>query len=580
MLETLNFARAKEGLMALDEFISGKRGSQDLPPFALPTRYHTSPALNGVCDFDYYLGIQTRVQRFLGFRLSLDQITGLGNTIYVIPHSEISRGQTPYYWLTLHSDSSENSPILTTCRLRPEEEKHKIIFQGWHGLEEQLLADYVLGRNNLRFTDLLPFVLTNINKGYLRNYRIAAQKELTVSIGENSKLQDGDILKFVHKTDDQRLYEWLEILKDVSPLPEERWPLICSYRLLPEEHRFYSTGWLGPERQLLLDRIQGRPEVNFEDLKPIIADVWGNGESISLFELRTNLPKGTIYFKPGFLAPKEKAIIIPKRDGQGIYEWLDLYSLNPTTKEPQGEILASGRITPDGINQRDWHGVEKQLLKDFIDGKISFVFLKPITFTVGRCKAYVNLWKEDGKKIYLVFSSSFNAETQDALTLEPEKETEEGADFILLKNNTPLARYRLNSKDRKFICLDNFVINRDRKFEYNPHLNVFVDEKGDNWITKSAALKRLGIAFSTLKGILESVDVIQYKWFEIDHILYLYSENELRAKAKESNIKLKVRQKDKSNSVSIKDLEDYEQLLLNGQIISFEEFMDRKERQK
>lgn len=475
MTETLNYVPAKEGLTALDCFLARKSNYEDVLPFTLPVRRSIGEGEYSV--FRYHLGVSTGVKRMFRFSLSNKKLTALSDDIYVTPHSEISRGYNPYYWLNLHASLETDSPILISCRLRPEEEKHKIDFLTWHGLEEQLFADYVLDINGLQFADLLPVNLTVINRDFLSNYWIAAVKRLSIRLGNNPNVQNGDILRFVFKTDDQKLYKWVDILKVVPELPEERWPLISSYRILPEEHRLYSNGWHGPERQLLLDRILGRSGIEFKNLRPIKAFISNNGKKVNLVSsadlasvrrgIQTQPILLDLYLKNPLAEGEEtETISIPKQDNEKIYEWLEIYCLNPQTDEPIGEMMTSARITPEGLNQRDWPGIEKQLLKDYISGLIKFDHLKDIKIQVGNAET-IHLCMAEGR-MYLGLLPRFKLKPNDNLILAPEKETEEGTDFLLVKDGTNLARYRLDLKTKKFTCIDNFVETESKDLSMTP----------------------------------------------------------------------------------------------------------------
>ena len=354
--------------------------------------------------------------------------------------------------------SGTDSVVLRSCRLRPEEETHKIDFLNWHDLEEKILADYILGNNDLKFADLLPWTVEVLQKGGLR-YRIAEIAELLVKIDKN-KVSYGDNLRFIPRTDDQRLYEWIDILKIDGVLPEDKWPLVSSYRMLLAKHRIYSKDWFGSERQLLIERIQEKPDIKFANLRSIRAKAIACGEMVYFFPPKSTKLRGYFNLEPGVLASGEETISIPKQDNNGIYEWLELYRFDALTNEPTGDILASARLTTEGLNQRSWLGVEKQLLKDYTNGLVSFEYLKPITIKMGKDKYIIGLWwqKNTGRGIDLTISRSFNLKLGDRVTLIPEKETEEGTDFLLTKDGATLARYRLDLKTKKFTCIDNLVV--------------------------------------------------------------------------------------------------------------------------
>ncbi len=251
----LNFVSAKEGLTVLSNFVGGKSKYGDLSPFTLPVKY-TTPQGRHCLAFSYYVGDNiSGDSRYFKFFLPRSEGKFLEDMIYIVPHRHITRGLAPYYWLDFYASPRNDAHILTSGHLSLAEGNTKVKFQGWHGLEEQLLVDYVRGINNLSFEDLLPFSLIGIDKSHLKDYRLAGMAQFSIKIDKNKNIQDGDDLRLVPRTDDQRLYEWVDILKIDPLLPEHRWPLICSYRILVTESRIYSRGWFEPEKQLLLDHM-------------------------------------------------------------------------------------------------------------------------------------------------------------------------------------------------------------------------------------------------------------------------------------------------------------------------------------
>lgn len=459
MVETINYASQKEGLIALDRFVERKSRYADLLPFSLPVIYKKDDHRG--YRFDYRVGFyKGGGVRYLTFHLSEEQISSLGELIYALPHSEVSIGQNPYYWLTLHSTPEVDSHALASCRLRPEEETHQIDFRTWHGLEERLLVDYILGLNNLKFTNLSPFNVMISKKGVYTSfleYYIGGVSELLITFRKQRYIQDNNNFRFIPRTDDQKLFEWLDILQSNPLLPEEMWTRISSYRILSAEHRIYSMGWFGSDRQLLIERMQGKPEIKFYNLRPIRAKATAGGETVYFFPSQSTKLRGYFNIEQGILVSGEETISIPNQDDQGLYEWLELYKFEPLTNNPIGEVIASARITSEGINQRSWIGVEKQLLKDYTNGLLRFEHLRPVTIRVGEYRDQICLWWQENKTINLPIQRGLNQKTGDELTLIPEKETEEGTDFFLVKDSITLARYRLDLKTKKFKCIDNLI---------------------------------------------------------------------------------------------------------------------------
>lgn len=348
MTEALNYVSSKEGLTALNNSLAQRNIDDVLPDFVLPVRYTTDDQGGGY--FSYSLGSRkSGAPNHLAFYLPKEQIDRLKESIYVVQHKDGSRGLSPYHWLNFHTSSAADTPVLTSCCLRIRDNTHQIDFQRWHGFEEQLLTDYILGLNGLKFGELLPFNTTMPKIGRhagLLIYHIGGNIDLLIKLAKQELIQDQNVLRFIPRTDNQALYEWIDILKITPELPEERWPLVSSYRILASEHR---------------------------------------------------------------------------------------------------------------ISSKDWFGHERQLLKDFANGLLNFHYLKPVGYEVRNVVHYIDLWYEEGIGVRLPALRRFNLKLGDRVILKPEKESEEGADFLLVKDGTTLARYRLDLKTKKFSCIDNLT---------------------------------------------------------------------------------------------------------------------------
>lgn len=447
MPESITYTPLKEGLTALNRFLAGATEFSAVPPFSLPVRYKRQKGEN-LYACEYRNGPLFR----LNFRLSEDHLASLSESIFALPHSETTRGLRPYYWLNLHATPDGDLPVLDSCRLRPENKAHKINFKAWHSLEEQLLADYIMGINGIRFVDLLHFDLKVTSLVSLRDYRIAGKTGRSLGIHINGNdINIGDTLRFVPKTDDQKLYEWIDILKSSEQLPEERWPLILSYRILPKEQRIYSLGWYGPERQLLMDRMSDKPEIRFENLRPIRATAVSGTNSVTLFYIKGGLKARFLDLVPKHLAPGEETISIPKTDEYGIYEWLEIYRFDPLTKGSTGEIIDSSRITPEGLSKQDWLGkAEKQLLKDYTKRLVRFDQLKPVELKIGKRTTFIHLWVGEKNNVYLILPRKFKLKAGDVISLVPEEETNDETTFLLTKGEQLLARYKYDFKTMQF----------------------------------------------------------------------------------------------------------------------------------
>lgn len=500
-------------LTQIGDFFNGNLEFSQLQPMVLERPRDESAAPG------FYLGLLEKKVLFLRYP------TGLLDRTLVVPGSETQKGQLPYYWLDFFNPPFENlTPERfpdASCRLKPYDLHNPIDLMSWHGLGEQLLADYLLGKNGIAVDDLIPFSI------YLRsqttNYNIAAQKELRLRLFHNPKVKMGDTLRVIPHHDEFNLYRWIDVMKIEWGALVVGLTGVGSYRLFPELGTFSALDWQGPESQMLVDYLSGKAGLEFKDLLPIRKIVPPSARSIilALFRVRNNLDI-RMFFPPGVLSPGEEVIVLPKQDDQGYYQWLELYRYDPRVQGPTGECLASGRLLDGKLEQSKWPGAERQLLVDFMSRSVPFENLRPIPLKMGKTVS-LGICKSDGQKIYVIVSKLFGLKEDDELSLVPEENGEDGPRFLFKKGEIDLGRYRLDLESKLFQIEDVFYQAEDIWFDKKTQ--VYVDTDGEKWIPITKLSAEFSGAIETLRSHLQKVETITYRF---NHNVTLYKESEAR----------------------------------------------------
>lgn len=501
------FLSQEEGLRLLGQFLRQETPFGSLQPFVL--EFSRSLVEGKSRQMRFYIGPSGSVQSGHNYmNLLITQTQELGPFLYVIPRAEQERGINPYYWLDFYNEEIENlegKPV-TACRLDPEKSKSKIDFRYWHGLEEQLLVDLILGNNGVMPSDLLPFVirLTGANSYYLDSYRTHG---LRINLKGSPLLNGNNELKVVPRTDEQNLYHWIDIFKVLHDTPEDLWPKVSSYRIIPGEQKLISNNWSNPEIQVLIDYLSGVEGVSFENLRPIKVKLRAKSERVQIFGVNKyyiNLPPSSVMDRK-----YQEVVLIPKQDEKGIYQWLEAYALDSATNNPYGECITSVRVVKgEGIvGTMRWLGPGKQHLYDYFKSKILFSQLIPISLVVGKSDM-ISIWNQKGDSLRLYISRDFGLIKGDIVSLVPEQELDGKLSYLLMRNGNALGRYFLMLGDSKFTLEAPIKINKTIDIslpQVNKESGVYIDESDEQWVTLEFLQETLGVAYATVRSRLNSV---------------------------------------------------------------------------
>lgn len=496
--------------------------------------------------YSFYLGGNNK-----NFNLTMPEnfINEEGDKLIVIPHS-FQKFPKPYYWLDLYSIKKKDldvtgKPLISyvlSKRIRKRGEVITGTMIGWHGIEEEIFADFVDGKNEITFSDLMPFTIFTENTFM---YRLAGRGNLEINVNENSQVSAGDSLRVVPATDEQGFYEWIDLYKVESGIPEEDRKKVSSYRIFREDKRINATEWKGAERQLLADYLSGEPNIKFENLRAIVTITSRRGGEVALMRLKGRTL--SLYFTSKGVEGGEEIILLPQWDQYRHYEWIDIFKTNKETHQPEGEKIGSVRINNGELNQRNWLGLERQLLKDYAQGDVPFDHLMPIKLVSSKT-GMVNIWREKNRKVYLILSKSFSAKEGEIVNLSPEKEFESDTTFLLSKGDINLARYKLNRITKQFTCVDNIAFNEGLSLTFDLEKNKFIDKEGKGWLTMRSACKLIRVSHKTVSKLLDGIPSIRYRHQGVDKTMTLYGEDELLEKV--NNIHLNRSRSERKKKIS------------------------------
>ncbi|QQG44653.1 MAG: hypothetical protein HYW86_01945 [Candidatus Roizmanbacteria bacterium] len=438
----------QEGLSALNRFLQRKAGFDSLGIFVIDLNGEKYKKKSGNCQF--YLGRLEESSKN-PYYLSINPAYYLGHMpelLFVVPRIA-HVGKKPYYWVEFTDELIDGiiKPAFTSCRLRPDQSTSKIDSVYWRGFEEQLLVDFIRGENNITTSDLRPFRIKLHSKD---PYSFGGIQDLKLCLTANSKINGGDELLIVPRTDSQNLYSWIDIYKQTKT--GEELIKISTHRISQEEKKLISIGWKNPETQYLVDYLSGDPKVTFNNLRP----------------LRLKLPEhlGQTYVgleannKKKFLISIHKfevdeVILIPKQDPKGLYQWVEAYEFDPETGEPIGEAITSVRMTRGvGFEKLGWLGAGIQSLIDYSSEVRMFNDLLPITLKVGANTKMLDVWGTKNEHVWLTLSVKSGLKSGDSIELIPDKELEDTIVYKMVRGQTELGSYSFDRKTKKFSVIE------------------------------------------------------------------------------------------------------------------------------
>lgn len=438
----------EEGLSALNRFLQRQAGFETLGILKLDVRGERYRENNGV--YRFYLGLlEEGNNQPICLRLNLTHHLGyVPEHAYAIPRIA-HIGNTPYYWLEFREEISGNTlcPPFLSVRLRPDQPVKKIDQLNWRGLEEQLLVDFIRGENGIKVSDLKQFsVKVSPNRN---SFCLGGEDNLRINLKDNPRIMDVDELWITPRKDPQNIYTWIEINRKDQ---DEDFIMVSKYLILPDEKRIKGWRCKSVEAQYFLDYLSGNPKVVFDNLKPLRLKISNQSNQQCIGTACDK--RYTITTPRSDEIGADEIILIPKQDPKGLYQWVDMYKIDPETGNPVGEAVFSARmITGLGFLEGGRFEAGKQALYDFANGKRSFDDLLPIKLKKDTDKNAICLWATQNQQVYLHFSVKSDLKTGDELELIPVKEEDGTVIFRLMHDDIELGTYGFDRQTKKITII-------------------------------------------------------------------------------------------------------------------------------
>ncbi len=437
------FLSQQEGLTRLGSFLQSGDFSQ-MRPFMLDPMHAKGAARDDISFYMYKVG---RKSHWLDFPKGFTSYS----KIYAIPQWSREKGNTPYYWLDFYTvlpTQKLNYLSADSCRLKPGDPVNEIDFRSWHNFGEQLLVDFLRGRNGISFDDLIVFDVDVKKKVSFGMYPLATDNDFVLHLGNNPSFQDGDRLRFTPRRDDQGFYQWEEVVKVVPDVSEKEFPHVVTYRLFPEEHALRAQRNFSPEKQLVTDYMSGVSGIDFVNLRPIPFTLLSGRKGAELGVVRGK--QVFFYLSTGAFLPNEEGVLLSKQDDYRRHQWLELYKVDPETKAVVGECLEEGEIINGNIEQKKWPGIKRALLADFANGRVGYEALSPIPVKKPKGNV-IPLWQEGQRPVYIILSRTLDLKEGEDLLFIPGEQSSNYTDFMLTKGGgVSLQRHRLDMASQTF----------------------------------------------------------------------------------------------------------------------------------
>lgn len=416
--------------------------------------------------------------------------------------------------------------------------------------QTKILENLILGEGNVAFEDLMPFDINLQGNG---SYRM--RNNLRFSFPRNPLIVSGDRIRVIpHHYKD--IYFWLDLMKMLPGTPEDQWLKVSSYRIFPELHKLTTWNWFGVERQLLVDYMFGANGIEFSDLQQINLAAT-NQRRIYLGSGSHSGPGNTsIVLPPNTVNIGDKLSVKPKEYKPQGYQWLEVHKLNETEDLTTERFIVSAGII-GGRLLSQWCGVERQLLKDYLNGAVRFNDLLPIPLQ-GNKSGSLSIVQIGRTQIKLSLSERRAIAEGSLFTLVPANETEGTLRFDLMLDQEFLGRYRFDLGHNRFL-LEVLNPQQENSLRFDESLGGYYDNHGDLWFPYYILAKRLNIAPVTLvRHYLQGLESISYE--RADRGVILYRESEAVVMLEKS----RSQRVGESSLVSPDDADEYFRRLIGG----------------
>lgn len=375
----LNVVDLREGRDIIFKIISGELKPAEAPAIHIG---HLDSRKSGR-SADLYIGSDMPI---ITFEKAVVDAYRVGGGVVLVPFEDDLFG---YKWLGVYGCPVEGDKVSTQLdSIRIDDQKKSLTKQGWYGPDRQAFFDYISGLVELADPNQLPEFLGKI--GGNGNVYLGRVRGQYISVLFNGKgLSAGADVVIKPRFDNNRGYFWIE---GYSVEDSMRGKYLFSKRILLGEE-FSMREWNGLELQSIVDWIYGK--LPFDKVLP--AKVLIDSETKHSFvildaRLRIGLDGNNKFDKsrPVYLIPNE----------WGPYKWLEVQQDNEDSSDRR--VISRCLVSVGGpMLVGGWHGLERQLLIDYIDGKVNFESLRSIVIKWSR-KGRGSVFSCHGKPVELV----------------------------------------------------------------------------------------------------------------------------------------------------------------------------------
>lgn len=414
----------------LVDFIQGHNGItiSDLSPFRIKLNPKGHPySLGAVQDLKLNL---TGNSQILG-----------GDELLVVPNTD---PQEKYAWIDIFKEGGEGQEPTRVSTYRILQAEKRLSGLGWRNPETQYLVDYLSGNPRISFDNLRPVRFKLSERFNQISIGQGTDKYFSINVGNSTELGVEEVV-LIPRQDQKGLYQWVEAYKVDTETGELVGEAVASARMI-QGIGLESTGWLGADRQSLIDYSKG--ERAFDELLPISLQVGANSRMIDLWSGQNEHVYITFSNKSD-LKSGDIVNLVPQREEDGVVIYkidrgstdLGLYSFDKETKKFSAIEIYD--VRPKVFQPRDF-------LVEYSQGKIPFTDLKPLKLRVKKNTALIDIIKKGDIRIYIAPSRSFNLAINDEIELIPEDENNGRVIFAFVKDGEVLGKYIYDSKSMKF----------------------------------------------------------------------------------------------------------------------------------
>lgn len=242
------------------------------------------------------------------------------------------------------------------------------------------INDFLQGEQD--FDSIKPFIIINYNLHHQNPYvplgrRGRSGKPLAISLSEEGKalLDLGRRLYSLPKRY-KDLYHWIEMYAVDSKESVDFETIVQSVLVDTEEKTVRK--WEGIGLEIFLDFLAGKKPLRPEDLQEFTIQVSDAGY-ISRRVKENNVAFAADFTDNPQVQPEDKILFRPRFDIARNYFWVEGYV---TGNDAVEHSVSSQRFSYGSLRPREWPGVEKQSLIDWIHGKLNFELAMDVDTTV------------------------------------------------------------------------------------------------------------------------------------------------------------------------------------------------------